>query len=270
MASLPSSLQVVDAYLHDFTQRTFTTVSSPSRGFMEAARAAAHDVEFKDRVVASFRALPFVSPKAIQLVLRYDHAADTVALPERLALLQHWQQNADSIAQTAELGLSSTQLDYFCAMVDSELELARRGQDMRLPEVMYYRARSFAYTMLCVMTPELCPLMGTVGLEYTCDFAIASVILDDADDAEEDRAAQSATIFSSAQHKEAAVFYALNMIAALESKLATNFAASVLRLLGLLELQPTLVLAALKTLEVQGSVPRSPPLDITKAIASGQ
>ena len=265
-----ASMQRVDAYLRNFTERTFI-YAQPSEDLLQAARSAADDATFKDSVVSSFRRLPFVSAKAMQLVLRYDQAADSVPPPQRLELLEQWKKDALHIAHHADLGLSSTQREYFCAMIDSEIALARGGEGLRLPEAMYLRARSFVYTMLCVMAPELCPLLGNIGLDYTCDFALASVILDDADDAEEDLSAQSPTLFSCAAatfQTSTAVNYAMSMIADLERTLP-NVAASLLALLGLLELKPTLILATMKTLEFSGTLKRTETLDITKAIAAG-
>lgn len=263
-------MEFIDSYLREFIVNSLAQESAepPTRLVQEAVRAHG-DTGFRENLLQAFGRLPFTNLAAIRTIISHDMRADTVDLPERGALLQDWLVNCREISDSAGLLFCEEQHVFFREMCVSELALAD-NRTLRLDEVMFHRARSIACSMLCIVHAELIPILrqGLAGFELTCDVALALALLDDAEDAEEDARAQSPTLFTCCS-TELACAHALRMLGALEAKANSSLIESLVRLLGLLELRPLVLMATVKTLELQGKLPPSPGFDFVGTLSAG-
>lgn len=261
-------MEFIDSYLREFIVHSLAQEEPPTR-LLQQAKSAYSDASFRENLLQSFGRLPFTSLAAIRTIIAHDMRADTVDRPERSALLQDWLANCREISDSAGLVFCEEQHVFFREMCVSELVLAD-NRTLSLEEVMFYRARSIACSMLCIVHADLIPILrqGQVGIELTCDVALALALLDDAEDAEEDARAQSPTLFTCCS-TDLACALALRMLAALEAKASTSVVESLVRLLGLLELRPLVLMATVKTLELQGKLPPSPGFDFVGTLSAG-
>lgn len=254
-------MEFVDSYLRKATSANVHAI--PRNSTVDAARLFSQSSADIDTLLAKFSRLSFVEKRLLQGIFEYDHIVDSLPQADRLHALQEWRRNADLIAADS----SEQQRVFLRACIDSEIELA--AGELGMEAVMYFRARSFAYTMLYIVKERLLPLflLGNMGLEYTCDFAIAAVIHDDAEDAHNDSRAGSPTIFTVSEEAPA---YALSMLAQLETKSYASLLNGVLASLGVVDIKPLILLGIAKTHEFQGLCARTPCVDIVRALQNIQ
>jgi hypothetical protein len=248
-------MEYVDQYLRTMTA---SCTSSVSESTIEEARQYASSSAEVAALLQKFSKLSFVDKQHLCSIFDNDHEVDTLPQSKRLQALHDLRSRAAILA-----GGSNVKQAFLIACIDSEIELAKKPECMET--IMYHRARSFAFTMLYIVKEHFLPLflLGNLGLEYTCDFALAAVIHDDAEDAEEDAAAESPTIFTANQFAPA---YAMSILARLEAKSYASLLNGVLSSLGVIDLKPLVLLGIAKTREHQGLCARTPCVDIVKAL----
>jgi len=137
------------------------------------------------------RARNIVEPRHMRLIIDSDMNADSICRQDRIALLESW-----SAKRMFPDSPNDTYLVALDRCLESEIFLSKG--ELSIHDVLYYRTRSFVYTMIFVLKEYLLPLflMSKKAIEHACIFALVTVILDDAEDYEEDRTADSPTLFT--------------------------------------------------------------------------
>jgi len=122
----------------------------------------------------------------VKTLISIDAEADAKSRHDRIVYLQNLKFDTYSAEHKTAIE---------CVLI-SELLLAM--DSLSLEQIVYHRARTFAYSLIFILKASLIPifLLGTSAMIQTCQFALAAVLLDDAEDAEEDRLADSPTLFT--------------------------------------------------------------------------
>ena len=156
-----------------------------------------------------------VQPENMAFIVKYDMLADSILnKKERCNLMLTW--NASELLEKENISTDLFYVKNLEKVLDSEIELAR-GCNNDPMKILYHRTRSFAYSLLFCLRKELINFLNDDTLHYTCCCALAAVIMDDADDMEEDLHADSPTLFT-IQDKNVAIYQALNVIGNLQSQ----------------------------------------------------
>jgi hypothetical protein len=199
--------------------------------------------------------------KSIHVAQLQDEVENTCKLlvePEHVKLIVEVDQKADSMQRKNRIQyLKSLQPETMCSLLEHQIALkcvleseqALADDKLSIEQILNHRTRTFAYTMIFFLREQLMPLfmLGTKGLEHTCKFALAAVILDDAEDLEEDAQADSPTLFTRSALPRA-VSCALSILAHLQREQASEPCQG----LTLLDTQDFVALAYAKVDELRG------------------
>lgn len=224
----------VDTYLLNLVLQSMNSKAElPPKFFSDAKRLGETIPSLQTRTEDVCKLL--VDADHVKTIVSVDAEADGKSRGDRIAYLQ-------SLNPSPKYTLvHRTALE--CVLV-SELLLAMG--DLSVEQVVYHRARTFAYSLIFMLKETLMPMLLLAGLAQTCQFALAAVILDDAEDYEEDRRAESPTLFTRAT-KDEAIKRSLGVLAHLDGMHTSE---SVLKFLDTREF---LLLACLKVQEFGGS-----------------
>lgn len=257
-------MDFIDEYITQLIYRPQKYSLDPA--LVDEAEALANDASRIGQLQSTMNgAAALVEAEHVALICKYDMLADGMGRAERIVLLQSL-----SAERSLEEQMLQPPIEHKIALkriLESELALARGSPkstetSSAALDALYHRTRAFAYTMVFFFSPRLLPLLllsGAAGLAHTCDFALAAVILDDAEDAEEDRAADSTTLFTVLPRTDA-VSLALEVIAHLSQKSypaidVLNAGLAAQGSVKLLEVKDFLLLALAKTREFAGAAP---------------
>ena len=185
---------MIDLYLKSLIKDSLEAQDEPSPSFCEAAYSLTSNLEKVRSLQNAFTlaSKQIFLPSRVSFIIKYDMIADDVPRQERIKLMSSWK--ASKILEDENMQVSPNAFEALEKILDSELHLAR-GPETSL-EVLYHRTRSFAYTFMFFLKDEFLDLMTPESLQYACDCALAAVIMDDADDVEEDFSADSPTFFT--------------------------------------------------------------------------
>lgn len=232
----------MDTYLSDLVRDSIGSSAHLSPSFFADAERLRKNIPAL-QIRAEELCKLIVDPDHVRTIISVDAMADGKTRQERVDYLQTLKPEASCAEHRTALE---------CILVSERL-LAMDG--LSLDQIVYHRARSFAYSLIFMLKPSLLPifLLGTASMAYTCQFALAAVMLDDADDYEDDRLADSPTLFTRA-NKDQAVAVSRTILAHLESlhKTPTD--------LLFLDTREFLLLASMKIDEFAGA-PKRPSLD---------
>ena len=224
----------VDSYLFNLVHQSINSKAELPPKFFSDAKLLSETIPSLQTSTEDVCKL-LVDPDHVKTIISVDAEADGKTRMDRIAYLQSL---TPSPKYTSE---HRTALE--CVLV-SELLLAMG--DLSVEHIVYHRARTFAYSLIFILKESLLPLLLLGGLAQTCQFALAAVILDDAEDYEEDRKADSPTLFTRST-KDDAIKLSRAILAHLE---CMHKSQSVLKFLDTREF---LLLASLKIDEFGGS-----------------
>lgn len=200
-------MEFVDLYISRLINNAPQKLSEQT---LDNARIAAQPFNVEMLQSSLEAAKLIVEPSHMRLIIDSDMNADSLPRCARIDLLKSW--SASKMFPKSPSLEHSVALD---ACLASEIALA---EDINDPmNVLYHRTRSFVYTMIFLLKPHLIHifLLSQSAIEYTCAFALVTVLLDDAEDAEEDTLANSPTLFSSFPNVAGEI--ALGLLAFIES-----------------------------------------------------
>lgn len=184
-------MDYVDYFIGKLLKESENTKYTITDELINAAQIASESEEISSLQASLVAARRIVEPRHMQLIIESDMNADSIQRAERILLLESW--SAKKMFPDCPSQLYSIALD---RCLDSEIILSKG--DLTIRDVLFHRTRSFVYTMIFVLKEYLLPmfLMSHAALEHTCIFALVAVLLDDAEDFGEDKAADSPTLFT--------------------------------------------------------------------------
>jgi hypothetical protein len=156
-----------------------------------------------------------INSSHMSFIVKYDCIADGVSTKEeRYKLMKQW--NVKELLHNEHLSTEQYYSDNLQTVLDSEIELSL-GCNSDPMKILYHRTRSFAHSLLFTLKKEFISFITNDVIKYIFYCSLAAVIMDDADDIDEDTLADSPTIFST-QPLNIAFHQAFNVIGFLESK----------------------------------------------------
>jgi len=184
----------VDNYLTSLVHKSMNSIKQLTQTFVSDAEVFKNTIPTLLPRYENICKL-LVNPDHVRTIISVDAEADAKSRVDRIEYLNSLKAETMCTAPDHRTALES--------ILVSELLLATAN--LTLEQIIYHRARAFAYSLIFILKEELLPLLllGNAGLEQTCQFALAAVILDDAEDIEEDLKAQSQTLFTKSTQEEA-------------------------------------------------------------------
>jgi hypothetical protein len=181
---------MVDAYLNTLIFQTpfcpiETNLIETSEKFTSDAFKL-HNLQYKIPLLAKH----FIVREHLQLIIDLDDEADKITQKEdRAKLLKSWESKEF-------LKLNEIYKNALDCVLESELALAYGP--LTALDALYHRTRCWLYRMIFILKEEYLSIFlnNSSLIEYSADLALVVVLLDDAEDAEEDLRDDCPTFFT--------------------------------------------------------------------------
>lgn len=206
----------MDSVLQNIIVTSLNYANCPSDLLISVSETITSNKSLIDEIQDSFtNASKFViNPYHMKFIIKYDSIADSyMTKKERYMCLKNW--NTTELLQSENLSRNTFYVDHLQSVLDSEIELSL-GCDKDPMKLLYHRTRSFAHSLLFCLKEEFIEFITNDTIKYIFYCSLAAVIMDDAEDIDEDTLNDSPTIFS-VQNSTDASNQALSVIGMLEN-----------------------------------------------------
>lgn len=256
-----SLINLLDKYLN-----RIVTFSLSAKKYV-SAEASQFSVSLKTlgtqlQTAMQLGSLAVADSKRAKLVVDLDNALEPMDANNRVIFVEHIVKEPELFLKENNVAIDDFSVQSFQCYWNSELFLMRASLAPHLykpEEFLFHRGRSWAASMLFMLKPSMHFGINEGLIESTALRGICLAIMDDADDAEEDREKLEHTIFT--VYPEHAKLMCENILNEIENYVeTTEMFFNIENLLGKYRILPCLAGAALISLKEFQNKQKSPPV----------